>query len=370
MDDVVKRLHRDVADEQEESQDVGSSTDLKTHTANSPQPSHLAPCLGSQGMDKPSDIEGRALIHDISVNVLIRPRLFASGNDLSLRGVKQSDNYRQASAKMTISIWALERQRYFTLTFQTITYSWTTLPTMRIKSRVVPGRLDLATVANSFSSTQNPLMGSYSFSRLHSPRTNSSSSMPPKCNSSRDSSRGDPSMHDRISRLKDAIIDAIGIPIMAMWRDGSLAVHNKAISRLMHEDPDIAPTDVDNTLSRFRVYTEDFERELEQYEWPLIKLCREQKAFKGFRVGTVDYKRRRRVFEVSGDGIHDEQTGEFLAGICALTDVTWYVDVVKAQSEQDERKFQLICECMPQTVSTSLIVILTGIKQCGVGLDK
>ena len=321
-------------------------------------------------MDAPNDFEGRALVHDISVNVLIRPRRLAPGNDSSSRSFKQSEAYRQASAKMTISIWAVEKQRYFTLTFQTTNYSLKTLPTMRTKSRVVSGRLNLATVANLFSSAQDPWTSSYTFSRLHSPRTNSSSSMPTKSTFSRDSSRGDPSVHDRISRLKDAIIDTIGIPIMAMWRDGSLAVHNKAVSRLTHDDPDIASADVDKTLSRFRVYTEDFERELDQYEWPIIKLCREQKAFKGFRVGTVDHKGTRRVFEVTGDGIHDEQTGDFLAGICALTDVTWYIDVVKAQSEQDERKFQLICECMPQTVGTSLIVNITGIKQYGVGLDE
>ena len=321
-------------------------------------------------MDAPSDFEGRALVHDISVNVLIRPRPLAHGNDSSSRSIKQSETYRQASATMTISIWAMERQRYFTLTFQTTDHSCKTLPTMRTKSRVVSRRPNFATVANSFSFAQDPLTGSYTFSRLHSPRTISSSSMPTKSTISRDSSRGDPSVHHRISRLKDAIIDSIGIPIMAMWKDGSLAVHNKAISRLMYDGPDIASTDVDKTLSRFRVYTEDFERELEQYEWPILKLCREQKTFKGFRVGTIDHKGTRRVFEATGDGIHDEQTGEFLAGICAFTDVTWYIDVVKAQSEQDERKFQLICECMPQTVGTSLIVNITGIKQYGVGLDE
>lgn len=313
-------------------------------------------------MDAPSDFEGRALVHDISVNVLMRPRVLAPGNDSSSRSMKQLETYRQASARMTISIWSLERQRYFTLTFQSANHSWKALPVMRTKSRVVSGRLNLATVANTFSSTQDPLKGSYTFSRLHSPRTNSSSTMPSKSPFSRVSSRRDPYVQDRISRLKDAIIDTMGVPIMAMWRDGSLAVHNKAVSRLMHEDPDIAPTDVDNTLSRFRVYTEDFERELEQYDWPLIKLCREQKTFKGVRIGIIDHKRTRRVLEASGDGIYDEQTGEFLAGICALTDVTWYVNVVKAQSEQDERKFQLICECMPQTVSTSLIVNVIGTK--------
>ena len=309
----------------------------------------MVPSSGPQVMDAPNDDEGRTLVHDISVNVLIRPRLLAPGSDLSSPSTKHPETDRQASAKMTISIWSLERQRYLTLTFQRT--PWKTLSTIRTKSRVVSGRLDLAAVANVFSSTHDPLLGSHSFSGPKSSRTTSSSSL--RSPLSQDSNRSDPAVQDRISRMKDAIIDTIGIPIMVMWRDGSLAVYNKAISRLVHEGPDIASNDVDKTLSRFRVYTEDFERELERYDWPIVKLCREQKTFKGIRIGTIDYKRTRRVFEVDGDGIYDEQTGGFLAGICALKDVTWYINVVKAQSEQDEKKFQLICECIPQTVSTS-----------------
>lgn len=306
--------------------------------------------LGPQVIDAPSDCEGRTLVHDISVNVLIRPRLLAPGNDLSPPSTKHPRTDKQASAKMTISIWSLERQRYFTLTFQRT--PWKTLPINRPKSRVVSGRLDLATVANNFSSTHDPLLGSHTFSGLKSSRTTSSSSLPQRSTVSQDSNRSDPTAQDRISRMKDAVIDTIGIPIFVMWRDGSLAVYNKALSRLMHDGPDIASNDVDKTLSRFRVYTEDFEREIERYEWPIVKLCREQKTFKGIRTGVVS-KGTRRVFEIDGDGIYDEQTGEFLAGICVLKDVTWYMDVVKAQSEQDEKKFQLICECIPQTVSTS-----------------
>ena len=297
-------------------------------------------------MDAPSDSEGRTLVNDISVNILIKPRLLTPVNDLSSLSAKYPKIDRQASAKVTISIWFMERVRYFTLTFQPT--PWNTLPTTRPKSRVVSGRLDLAAVANIFSSAHDPIMGSHIFSGLKSSRTTSSSSLPQRSTVSQDSTRSDPVAQDRISRMKDAIIDTIGIPIMVMWQDGSLAVYNKAISRLMHEGPDIASNDVDKTLSRFRVYTEDFERELEQYEWPIVKLCREQKTFKGIRMGTIDYKRTRRVFEIDGDGIYDEQSGEFLAGICTLKDVTWYMDMVK----QDEKKFQLICECIPQTVST------------------
>jgi hypothetical protein len=155
---------------------------------------------------------------------------------------------------------------------------------------------------------------------------------------------------DRIKRMKDVIIDRTEIPIIIMWKDGSIAIPNKAMCTLMHEDEDPITEDAADIISRFRFYTEDFERELEHHEYPLVKLCRDQEGFKKSRIGLIDSKNRRTVHECTGDAVYDEETGEFQAGICALKDVTWYMDLVKAQSEQDERKFQLICETMPQTV--------------------
>lgn len=55
--------------------------------------------------------------------------------------------------------------------------------------------------------------------------------------------------------------------------------------------------------------------------------------------------------EVSGEGIHDEQTGEFMGGMVALKDVTEYTDKLAAQTEENEQQFQLICDTMPQMVS-------------------
>ena len=53
---------------------------------------------------------------------------------------------------------------------------------------------------------------------------------------------------------------------------------------------------------------------------------------------------------MSGEGIVDDKTGEFLAGIIALTDVTEYTDIIKTQSEENDQQFQLICDTMPQLV--------------------
>lgn len=149
------------------------------------------------------------------------------------------------------------------------------------------------------------------------------------------------------------MLDATDIPVIALWQDGSLAVPNKAVSRLMHFDTDPVSNNGDDILSRYRIFTEDFDRELEQHEFPLVKLLRTQQPFSRIRVGIMDSQLRRKVFEVVGDCVYEEKTGAFQAAVCALKDVTWYTDLLKVQSEQNEqneRQFQLICETLPQIV--------------------
>lgn len=147
------------------------------------------------------------------------------------------------------------------------------------------------------------------------------------------------------------MLDAIDIPVIAMWKDGSLAVPNKAVARLMHSDTDPISDDARNILSRYKVYTEDFARELEQYEYPIAQLCREQTPFKKLRVGVMDSKSTQKVYEATGQCIYDEDNGEFQAGVCAFKDVTWYTESIRMQTEQSEQQFQLICETVPQIVS-------------------
>lgn len=61
---------------------------------------------------------------------------------------------------------------------------------------------------------------------------------------------------------------------------------------------------------------------------------------------------------MSGDGIYDDRTGEFLAGIVTLKDVTEYTDKLAAQTEENEQQFQLICDTMPQMVNLALSSIV------------
>lgn len=154
-------------------------------------------------------------------------------------------------------------------------------------------------------------------------------------------------------RMKDAMLDAADIPVIAIWQDESISVTNKAVTKMMHIDTNPVSFDANDVLSRYRVFTEDFDRELKQDEFPLIKLCRTQQPFSRIRIGIMDSQSNQKVYEVVGSCVYGEKTGEFQAAVLALKDVTWYTELLKAQTaqnEQNEQQFQLICETLPQMV--------------------
>ena len=143
------------------------------------------------------------------------------------------------------------------------------------------------------------------------------------------------------------------IPVVACWKDESLTLPNKAAMKWMHSKADPISHEAYDLISRFKVFTEGFERELEPEEYPIIRLCRTQKPFSKWRVGVLDANGNHKVCEASGDGVYDEKTGEFLAGICVLKDVTEYTDMIRTQNEENEKQMQLICETMPQMIWTT-----------------
>jgi len=153
--------------------------------------------------------------------------------------------------------------------------------------------------------------------------------------------------------MKDALTDAIEFPVFVMWHDETLAIPNKAAAQLMHEPADTPSGHTSEILSRFRVYTEDFKRQLTPDEFPIVQLCRTRKPFSRRRIGVCHPTLGRQQHDISGKLINDSKTGEFQAGIVTLKDVTEYTDLIKAQHEENDQQFQLICDCMPQLLWTT-----------------
>ena len=62
---------------------------------------------------------------------------------------------------------------------------------------------------------------------------------------------------------------------------------------------------------------------------------------------------QRKVYDVLGEAIRDESTGEFLAGVITCRDVTKITEEMDQIKAEDEERFKLICDSMPQLVWTA-----------------
>ena len=336
-----------------------TSNGRKTPTGKSSEPSK-GPVVGRK--QPSSKIRNRALVHDAVVNVVLSSQYIVAGNISPGLNRKFPGSESQVKAKMIISIWTLDSQRYFTLTFTT------PLPSSRSHVRRVsrtPNPLTPnAITSTSYSSTSYssaPSSPGFFCSCGSSPSMYASSSgvplsvspFPPLGAPINSDIATFPSALAKIARMKDGMINSMEIPVLVMWKDESLMIPNAAAARLLHKKTDPISDDANGLISRFKVYTEDFERELLAHELPLVTLCRTQKPFSRWKIGIIDSNGQRKNFDVSGEGIIDDKTGEFLAGIIALTDVTAYTDIIKTQSEENDQQFQLICDTMPQLLWTT-----------------
>lgn len=308
-------------------------TSVKGHIACKNQPS--------------SNVRHRALVHDAVVNVVISSRYM--GVESMFLGISCTPPGAecQIKAKMIISIWTLENQRFFTLTFTTDYIPSSTRRVSRPTSNSHPTSPTSPSFITSYSSSPSSVVHSATGVPL------SVSPFPPLGAPSKSDIASYPSVLQKIARMKDGMINAMEIPVFVMWKDESLVIPNTAATRLMHHEAKIDSTDALDLISRFKVYTEDFERELLPEELPLVKLCRTQKPFSRIKIGIINSRSERKHFDASGEGIIDEKTGEFLAGIVTLNDVTEYTDIIKSQSEENDQQFQLICDTMPQLLWTT-----------------
>ena len=158
---------------------------------------------------------------------------------------------------------------------------------------------------------------------------------------------------EKVTRMKDAMVSEIEVPLLAMWRDESAVFPNDAARRLLAVTADPSTDDGYDFISRFKAYTSDFERELEDNEVPIIKLCRQQKPFNNWEIGLIDAKANRRIFNVSGKPVFDDRNGEFLVGLITLRDVTDYTEKLAIQAAENEQQFELICDTIPQMLWTT-----------------
>lgn len=268
----------------------------------------------------------------------------------------------QVLAKMIINIFEVEEhQTYFTLTFTNTETPSAPIPTKKRIPRPSTTALEAAdkkSISNSNPPSVSSSHDSNSPSMRISPSSVSlgSSPFPPMGPPSRSARSSTPSLFHRMTMIKDALLDNTQMPILAMWKDGSVPVMNAAARELFYDTNSAEEIDRDgfDLLAEWMVYDEDFERRYTAEEFPIAVLLRTGQPFTGVRIGVYDkFHDKRIIYDVLGEIINDPATGEMVAGVVTCRDITKMAQEITTIKEQDEERFKLICDTMPQMVWTT-----------------
>lgn len=343
-----------------------------TPAPKSPSPDgEITPVAGSSPERATNSFDGRgrspmrerAPIQDTAVEVVISSSHLnntPSPHQRSNRHHKPKSPGIHATCRMIITIWTLSDQRFFTLSF---TSSGNSHSGNHVKHKSHTAH-HISSRATSSASTKSSHSGhshgtpasSTSNSVVTSPSepAHQHSSFPPNGAPPKCSQANTFTEFQKVTRMKDAMLNAMQIPIIAMWRDESVVFPNKAARRLLAVTADPTTDDSYDFMSRFRPWTADFSRELEEDENPIIKLCRSQQPFASWKIGLINMSTGQKSnYDVSGHPVFDEKTNEFFAGLVAFKDVTEYTERIAVQTAENEQQFQLICDTMPQMLWTT-----------------
>lgn len=302
----------------------------------------------------------RQTVHDVSVDVVLCSQ--------KSRVAKTKAGYRQISATMVVTAWTIEEEKYFTLMFTASSNVVAAEPAKDVndvkdaaKDAAQHSSRNVHKPTRAYTNSSGSISSSSSSGRRHHGSAGSSvvsspstftPSFPPNGPPSRTALSAAPTILQKATKLRDALLNAMDLPCYAVWRDMSVGIPNKALMRLAVGD-DEATTE-EEFMRHFICYTDDFSRRLDTEEYPIIILVRTRTRFQNRRIGMYDPKTGQpRIYDTNGEAIYDEHTGEFLGGVVVLKDVTEYLDRIAAQKKLTSQQFEYIAEMIPQLVWTT-----------------
>ncbi|KAF2754205.1 hypothetical protein EJ05DRAFT_494574 [Pseudovirgaria hyperparasitica] len=275
----------------------------------------------------------RTTVHDVSVDVLISQQSAIA---------KHCSLSTPLSSNLIISTWTLDNVQHYTLTFTSAAASNIQPATSRtvVKAHTRPSAHSGSSSASSTKRSKGS-SNSNSDSNVSTP-TLQSPNFPPYGPPTKQDHPATASIFQKASQLKDAILNSVNMPAYALWKDESFGIPNKALLDLLPEDAIPNPGD-----------QQDFERELALEEFPIMDLVRNQVAFENRRIGMRQPKTGARlIFDVHGEPITLESTGEFIGGLVTFKDVTEYTERIAAQLKENDKQFESIANLVPILVWT------------------
>ncbi|KAK8168497.1 hypothetical protein BKA80DRAFT_308242 [Phyllosticta citrichinensis] len=340
LDSVWKQATEQSLTEADDSADDsgdGSSDDTPTGTP-VPPPQDAKPELPRLSRSNLA----RTTVHDVSVDVIIS----LSSEPGKHTRLQPHDGRSRAhpegkaiQSTMIISVWNIEGTQYFTCTFTSAHADGAATdakPSSRTVVRTSTGfKRSPGSGSSSSSSGRRSHHSSSAGSALLSPTT-STPQFPPHGPPLRTGDPKAPSLFQKATQMKDAILNSITMPAYAMWKDESFGIPNRALLRFLPAESEYTPSDQREFLGQFHVYTEDFKRELAVDEFPIIQICCQ---------GVV--------YEVVGEPVIDDKSGEFLGAIVIFKDVTEYTKRIAAQIKENERQFEHVANLIPPLVWTT-----------------
>ncbi|EJT73929.1 hypothetical protein GGTG_07783 [Gaeumannomyces tritici R3-111a-1] len=295
----------------------------------------------------------------LCVEVVVSKRDFGKPKEPRAKRSKKLDQAAYSHAKMLISVWEAEGHTYFTLTFTSTETNLISVASVK-KAVVRQNMLDAADRKSVYTGRPSSVSASSresGGSLQQSPNqfiTLGATPFPPLGPPAAIPASSTPSILHKLFTMKDAILDNTQMPVIAMWKDSSVSFPNKAARNLFrtYEEPDPLHEGV-GVLRYWDVWDEDFKRKLEPEEYPISVLVRTETPFAGVRVGMYNQEGNKVVYDVLGEAIRDEVTGEFVAGVVTCRDVTKMAQMLATLKELEDEKFRLICDTMPQLVWTA-----------------
>lgn len=332
---------------------TGLVTISSGETTPTPAQENAAYVEGTQGGESESE-QDKTVVHDTIVDVVVSSLHSTNFQTASHRKRQHRSARHHTSARLIISIWTLQGQRFFTLTFTASKGPKTNANSHAVHASSSTSARTPNSGRSNTSTSSSSRASSATSSELNSPSEVSlaRSSFPPNAAPSKCISPAAYTDFQKLTRMKDAMLSAMDVPVVAMWRDESLVLPNKAMSKLLSVTADPMSEDNYDFMSRFTPYTADFSRQLDEEENPIITLCRTHQGFTKWQIGMIKDGKRLN-YDVSGYPVKDDKTGEFFAGLIAFQDVTEYTEKIAEQTIENDNQFSLICDTMPQMMWTT-----------------
>lgn len=302
----------------------------------------------------------RTVVHDIAVDVVLSPRRCAAlRSSQNASGLSASD---QVYANMIISAWLQDDSKYFTLTFTSSSPHATPATASHKAARPSSSSHNVARTPASYTSSPQSASSSSSSSRRsrHSkPPSNLSSpsympSFPPNGPPAKANLSSAPSVLQKVSRLKEALLNATNLPCHSAWHDFSVSVPNRAIMNLAPIGLDSKDVSAEEFLAEWEIFDESFTRRLPVDEYPIVRIIRErQKLPPGCRIGLKDPRDGKpKVYDITGDVVRDDED-EVCGAVIILKDVTEYFDRIEKQKKLTASQFETVCNLIPPLVWTT-----------------